>query len=66
MIKNNVKNNVIAVVALLLLTGVLVFFYIQLNRMEKKALAIQESAVTNAQTMSTVVNFFNANLNAQE
>lgn len=66
MIKKNVKNYIIAGISLLLLTGVLVFFYIQLNTMEKKALAIQESAVTNSQTISTVVNYFNSNLQAQQ
>lgn len=62
----NVKNNIIAGIALFLLTGVLVFFYIQLNTMEKKALAIQESAVNNSQTISTIVNFFNSNLGQQQ
>lgn len=60
MIKKNVKNYIIAIVALLLLSGVLVYFFVQLNRTEKKALAVQESAVKNAQTISGVVNFFNS------
>lgn len=67
MIKKNAKNNIIAMVALLLLAGVLVYFFVQLNRTEKKALAVQESAVKNAQTISGVVNFFNsANQQAQQ
>ena len=66
MMKKNSTKNILGVVAMVILAAILVYFFIQLNRIEKKALAIQETAVRDAGTISAVVNFFNANVNAQQ
>ena len=55
----------LTVIAVLLVAAMFVYFYISLNKLEKKAIEIQTTAVTDAGKLSAVVNFFNSNLNAQ-
>ncbi len=62
--KNTMINKVSAVVILALLAGLLTYFYISLNRMDKKLVNIQTMVVENSGTVSEIVNFFNANINA--
>jgi hypothetical protein len=66
MMKKNLTGKILALVAILLLAGILVYFYIQLNRMEKLALEVQTGAVNDSGRISAIVNFFNSNLNAQQ
>jgi flagellar basal body-associated protein FliL len=56
---------ILAVIAVLLVAAMFVYFYLSLNKLEKKAVEIQTTAVTDAGKLSAVVNFFNSNLNAQ-
>lgn len=55
----------LTVIAVLLVTAMFVYFYISVNRLEKKAIEIQSAAVTDSGKLSAVINFFNSNLNAQ-
>ena len=57
-------NKISAVVILALLAGLMTYFYVSLNRMDKKLVNIQTVVVENSGTVSEVVNFFNANINA--
>lgn len=66
MMKKNLKGNIIGIAALVLLAAILVYFFIRLNQMEKMTLKIQEAAVTDSGTISSVVNFLNTNINAQQ
>ena len=62
--KNTMINKISAVVILALLAGLLTYFYISLNRMDKKLVNIQTVVVESSGTVSEIVNFFNANINA--
>ncbi len=42
-----------------------VYFYISLNRMDKKIIAVQQAAVEDSAKISAIVNFFNSANNAQ-
>ncbi|NCN22158.1 hypothetical protein GW758_04165 [Candidatus Falkowbacteria bacterium] len=66
MMKKNLTGKVLAAAGIILFAGVLVYFYIQLNRMEKIALEVQAGAVNDSNRIGAIVNFFNSNLNAQE
>lgn len=55
----------ISVVVILLIGAMFVYFYIQLNRTEKKMLAAQATIAQDTAKINAVVNFFNSNLNAQ-
>lgn len=66
MMKKNLRGNLTSIIAIVLLAGIMSYFYIQLNRTEKLALKVQQSAVTNSGTISEIVNLFNSNLNAQQ
>jgi len=66
MMKKNLKRNLTAAICLLLLAGVLFYFYFQLNRTEKLAVKVQETALKDSGTISSIVNFFNASLAEQK
>jgi CHASE3 domain sensor protein len=66
MMKKKLIGKILALVAILLLAGILIYFYIQLNRMEKVALEVQAGAVNDSNRIGAIVNFFNSNVDAQE
>lgn len=57
---------VVAIILLVAIAGLLTYFYISLNRMEKNMNDLQATMVENSGTINEVVNFFNANLNAAQ
>lgn len=65
MIKKNSNQSIIAIVALVLLAAVLVYFYISVNRLEALALDVQGRNIENSNLISAVVNFLNSSLNVQ-
>ncbi len=66
MMKKNLKGNLVGIIAILLLAGILLYFFIQLNRTEKLAIKIQETAISDSGTISAIVNLFNSGLEAQQ
>ncbi len=66
MMKKNLKRNLTATICLVLLAGLMVFFFVRLNKIEKLAVKVQESALKDSATISQVVNFFNASLAPQQ
>lgn len=66
MMKKNLKRNLTATICLVLLAGLMVFFFVRLNKIEKLAVKVQESAFKDSATISQVVNFFNASLAPQQ
>lgn len=66
MMKKNQKRNITTLICFVLLAGILFYFYFQLNKTEKLAIKIQETAVTDSGTISSIVNFFNASLAPQQ
>jgi CHASE3 domain sensor protein len=50
---------------LLVIAAMFVYFYLQLNRLEKKTIALQTTIVNDTEQVNAVINFLNSNLNAQ-
>lgn len=63
--KNTMLGKVVSVIILVVLAGMLIYFYVTLNRMDKKMSELQTTTVENSNSISEVVNFFNTNINAQ-
>jgi len=63
--KKNLVCPVITVIVLVLLLAIFGYFYLQLNRLDKKLASMQTAATSDAAKISAVINFFNTNLNAQ-
>jgi hypothetical protein len=63
--KKSLIGPILAVIALALLAVMFVYFYISLNRLDKKIIAVQTVVVTDSSKITAIVNFFNSNLNAQ-
>ncbi len=55
----------VAVIILVMMIGLFIYFYITLNRVDNKLTAMQNSSLENSSKISAIVNFFNTNLNAQ-
>jgi len=55
----------LAVIAVLLLGAIFVYFYMSLNRLDKQLLATRDTIVSDSSKISAIVNFFNANANVQ-
>ena len=54
----------LTIIALVLLAAMFIYFYVQLNRLDKKIVAEQTVISTDTGKISAIVNFFNANTNA--
>lgn len=57
-------SSILTVIVMLLLVALFVYFFLQLNRLDKKAVAVSSTVANNASQISAVVNFFNSNVNA--
>jgi flagellar basal body-associated protein FliL len=55
----------ITIIILVLLGAMFVYFYVTLNRLEKKITTVQTAIADDSGKISAIVNFFNANTNAQ-
>jgi len=53
------------IICLVVLGGLFTYFFVTLNRVDKKLDEIQTVVIQDAGRVSGIVNFFNANLNAQ-
>lgn len=63
---NNTKfGKIIAIFLLVAMAGLLVYFHLSMNKMDKKMTELQTTMVETSSAVSEVVNFFNTNLNAQ-
>lgn len=56
---------IIAIFLLVAVAGSLVYFHFSMNKMDKKMTELQTTIIETSSATSEVVNFFNANLNAQ-
>lgn len=54
----------LTIIALVIVAAMFIYFYIQLNRLDKKLIAQQTVIATDSGKISAIVNFFNANANA--
>lgn len=55
----------VTIIALVVVIASFVYFFVSLNRMEKKIMAVQTSIVDNSAKLSAIVNFINSATNAQ-
>jgi hypothetical protein len=63
--KKNMLGNLVAIILILVFAGLLTYFYVSLNRMDKKMMELQTTIGQDSAKITSIVNFFNANLNAQ-
>jgi hypothetical protein len=63
--KKTLIGPILTVIALVLVLGIFVYFYISLNRLEKRTIDIQNTTVTDAGKVSAIVNFLNSKVNAK-
>lgn len=63
--KKSLIGPLLAVVGLALIGAMFVYFYLSINKIEKKLMAVQTATVEDSSKITAIVNFFNANLNAQ-
>jgi hypothetical protein len=55
----------LTVLALVLIGALFVYFYMSLNRLDNKLIAARDTIVKDSGSITAIVNFFNANANAQ-
>ncbi len=63
--KKSFVGPLITSIVVLLVAAMFVYFYISLNRMDKKITAVQQSVVDDSAKLTAIVNFFNSATNAQ-
>lgn len=63
--KKSLIGPLLVVVGLALIGAMFVYFYLSLNKIEKKLMAVQTATIEDSSKITAIVNFFNANLNAQ-
>lgn len=63
--KNNMLGKLATIILLVVMAGLFTYFYISLNRVDKKLVEIQDSMVQDSAKIQSIVNFFNANINEQ-
>jgi len=63
--KKTLIGPLLTVIGLALIGAMIVYFYIAVNRLEKQLMTVQTAVVDNSNKITAVVNFLNANINAQ-
>lgn len=62
--QKNMLGKLATIIFMIILAGIFVYFYITLNRVDKKLNEMQTNLTQDAAKISSIVNFFNTNLNA--
>jgi len=63
--KKTMIGPLLTVIVMVLLAAMFVYFYVQLNRQDKKIIAAQTTISQDSAKITAIVNFLNTNLNAQ-
>ena len=63
--KKTLINSLLVGLVVLIVAALFVYFYISLNRMDKRLIAVQTAISQDSTKITAIVNFFNSNLNAQ-
>ncbi|MFA6995574.1 MAG: hypothetical protein WC249_04220 [Patescibacteria group bacterium] len=63
--KKTLIGPILAVVAIILVGAMFVYFYISLNRLDSKLMTIQTTTIADSGKITSIVNFFNAGNNSQ-
>ncbi len=53
------------IIGLALMVGITSYYYLSFNKINKKLNEVQETVIEDSNTVAEIVNFFNANLNAE-
>jgi hypothetical protein len=56
---------ILSVIGLLIIGGLFVYYYVSLNQIEKRLLAVQATTVSDANQIASITNFINSSLSAQ-
>ncbi len=62
--QKNMLGKLATIILMIIMAGLFVYFYITLNRVDKKLSEMETNVTQDAAKISSIVNFFNANLNA--
>lgn len=62
--KKTIIGPILTIIALVIVAAMFTYFYIQLNRLDKKLIAEQSVISTDSGKITAIVNFFNTNTNA--
>ncbi len=62
--QKNMLGKLATIIFMVIMAGLFVYFYITLNRVDKKLDDMQTNLTQDGAKISEIVNFFNANLNA--
>ena len=63
--KKTLIGPLLTVIGLVLIGGMFVYFYLSITKIEKKLATVQAATIEDSSKITAIVNFFNANLNAQ-
>lgn len=63
--KKSLIGPILAIIVAIVLAAMFVYFYISLNRLDKKMIAARTAVIDDSNKIAAIINFFNANLNAQ-
>lgn len=63
--KKTIIGPILTIIALVIVAAMFTYFYIQLNRLDKKLIAEQSVISADSGKITAIVNFFNTNTNAQ-
>jgi len=63
--KKSIVGPLIMTIIILLIGAMFVYFYISLNRMDKRITAVQTTIVNDSSKIGAIVNFFNSTTNAK-
>ena len=63
--KKTIIGPLLTIIALVVVAAMFTYFYIQLNRLDKKMIAQQAVISADTAKVTAIVNFFNSNINAQ-
>ena len=61
--KKSIIGPLLTIIAVVILAAMFIYFYIQLNRLDKKIMAEQTVISSDSGKITAIVNFFNTNTN---
>lgn len=62
--QKNMLGQLATIIIMVIMAGLFVYFYITLNRVDKKLTEMETNVAQDSAKISSIVNFFNTNLNA--
>jgi uncharacterized protein YoxC len=63
--KKTLVGPLLTIIAVVLVAALFVYFFVSLNRLDKKLTAVSTTVAQDSSQITAIVNFFNSNLNGQ-